>query len=74
MHGVFDGVTLIHCTKFQSNLNIQDYLTVMSLPFWALLLGVLLITMVLAGTLFSRLFLSSAMIYLGVGYRSDRAG
>lgn len=47
----------------------------MSLPFWALLLGLLLITMVLAGSLFSRLLLSSAMIYLGVGYmRSDRAG
>lgn len=40
----------------------------MSVAFWALLLGLLLIVMVLAGTLLPRLFVSSAMIYLGVGY------
>ncbi|OHX19198.1 cation:proton antiporter [Chromobacterium sphagni] len=40
----------------------------MSLPYESLLLGVLLITMVLAGTLLPRLLLSSAMVYLGVGY------
>lgn len=40
----------------------------MSDPLWALLLGILLITMVLAGTMLARLFLSSAMIYLGLGY------
>lgn len=40
----------------------------MSLPVWSLLVGVLLITMVLIGTLLTRLPLSSAMIYLGVGY------
>lgn len=40
----------------------------MSVPFWSLFLGVLLIVMVLAGTMLARLFLSSAMVYLGVGY------
>jgi NhaP-type Na+/H+ or K+/H+ antiporter len=40
----------------------------MSDPYWFLLLGVLLITMVLAGTLLARLLLSSAMIYLCLGY------
>jgi len=40
----------------------------MSIAFWALLLGLLLIAMVLAGTLLPRLFVSSAMIYLGAGY------
>jgi NhaP-type Na+/H+ or K+/H+ antiporter len=40
----------------------------MSDPVWSLLLGVLLITMVLAGSLLARLLLSSAMIYLVVGY------
>lgn len=40
----------------------------MSVPFWSLFLGVLLIVMVLAGTTLARLFLSSAMVYLGVGY------
>lgn len=40
----------------------------MTVAFWSLLLGLLLIAMVLAGTLLSRFFVSSAMIYLGVGY------
>jgi len=40
----------------------------MSIPFWSLFLGVLMITMLLAGKGFSRLLLSNAMIYLGVGY------
>jgi NhaP-type Na+/H+ or K+/H+ antiporter len=40
----------------------------MSDPYWFVLLGALLITMVLAGTLLARLLLSSAMIYLCLGY------
>ena len=40
----------------------------MSYPLWSLLLGVLLVTMVLAGSMLARLLLSSAMIYLCVGY------
>src|SRR5574338_267447 len=40
----------------------------MSLASWSLVLGVLLITMVLVGTLLARLPLSTAMIYLGLGY------
>lgn len=39
----------------------------MSEPLWLLLLGTLLVVMVLTGTVLSRLFLSSAMVYLGVG-------
>ncbi|MWV17364.1 sodium:proton antiporter [Pseudomonas sp. L-22-4S-12] len=39
----------------------------MSVAFWSLLLGALLIVMVLARTLLARLLLSSAMIYLAVG-------
>jgi NhaP-type Na+/H+ or K+/H+ antiporter len=40
----------------------------MSLPVWALLLGALMVTMVLAGTLLGRLPLSSAMVYLALGW------
>jgi len=40
----------------------------MSLAHWSLLVGVLLVTMVLIGTLLARLPLSAAMIYLGLGY------
>ncbi|MDN0083622.1 cation:proton antiporter [Crenobacter sp. SG2305] len=40
----------------------------MTLPFWSLFIGLLLIIMVLLGTLLTRLLLSSAMIYLGIGY------
>ena len=40
----------------------------MSVPLWSLFLGILLITMVLAGTLLTRLPMSSAMIYLAAGY------
>ncbi len=40
----------------------------MSVPYWSLFAGILLITMVLAGTLLARLPLSSAMIYLAVGF------
>jgi len=39
-----------------------------SVPLWSLFVGILLITMVLAGTLLSRLPMSSAMIYLAAGY------
>ncbi|MCY1215775.1 K(+)/H(+) antiporter NhaP [compost metagenome] len=46
----------------------------MSVPLWSLLLGVLLIIMVLAGTLLSRLLLSSAMVYLCVGYSLGPGG
>lgn len=40
----------------------------MSAAHWSLLLGILLISMVLAGTLLKRIPLSSAMVYMGVGY------
>jgi sodium/hydrogen antiporter len=40
----------------------------MSLPEWSLFIGVLLITMVLASTLLGRLPLSSAMVYLALGW------
>lgn len=40
----------------------------MSVAHWSLFLGILLITMVLAGTFLARLPLSTAMIYLGLGY------
>jgi NhaP-type Na+/H+ or K+/H+ antiporter len=40
----------------------------MSLAEWSLLVGVLLVTMVLAGTLLGRLPLSSAMVYLALGW------
>jgi uncharacterized membrane protein len=40
----------------------------MSFPLWALFLGVLLITMALTATLLPRLFMTSAMVYMAVGY------
>jgi NhaP-type Na+/H+ or K+/H+ antiporter len=40
----------------------------MSDPIWSLLVGALLIAMVLAGSALARIFLTSAMIYLGIGY------
>jgi NhaP-type Na+/H+ or K+/H+ antiporter len=40
----------------------------MSLPEWSLFIGALLVTMVLAGTLLGRLPLSSAMVYLALGW------
>jgi NhaP-type Na+/H+ or K+/H+ antiporter len=40
----------------------------MSLAEWSLLVGVLLVTMVLAGTLLGRLPLTSAMVYLALGW------
>jgi sodium/hydrogen antiporter len=40
----------------------------MSLPEWSLFVGALLVTMVLAGTLLGRLPLSSAMVYLALGW------
>lgn len=36
--------------------------------FWLLLLGIMLITLVLSGGILNRFFLSSTMIYLGIGY------
>jgi NhaP-type Na+/H+ or K+/H+ antiporter len=41
---------------------------VMSLALWSLFVGGLLVTMVLAGTLLGRLPLSSAMVYLALGW------
>ena len=40
----------------------------MSLAEWSLFVGALLVTMVLAGTLLGRLPLSSAMVYLALGW------
>ena len=40
----------------------------MSLAQWSLFVGTLLVTMVLAGTLLGRLPLSSAMVYLALGW------
>ena len=46
----------------------KPILRCMSLPEWSLLVGALLVTMVLAGTLLGRLPLSSAMVYLALGW------
>ena len=46
----------------------------MSVALWSLLLGVLLITMVLAGTVLARLLLSSARGYLVLGFALGPAG
>jgi NhaP-type Na+/H+ or K+/H+ antiporter len=40
----------------------------MSDPLWSLLLGVLLIAMVLTGSVLARILLTSAMVYLCIGY------
>ena len=46
----------------------------MSFSLWALVVGALLITMVLAGSLMKRLPLSASMFYLGVGYLLGTGG
>jgi NhaP-type Na+/H+ or K+/H+ antiporter len=46
----------------------------MSLAIWALIIGALLITMALSGTSLRRLPLSTAMLYLAVGYGLGPAG
>lgn len=46
----------------------------MSLAYWSLFIGILLITMVLIGTFLARLPLTSAMIYLAVGYALGPSG
>ncbi len=46
----------------------------MSFAFWALIIGVLLILMVLSGTLLKRLPLSTAMLYLAAGFALGPAG
>jgi NhaP-type Na+/H+ or K+/H+ antiporter len=46
----------------------------MSFSIWALVIGALLITMVLAGSLLKRLPLSASMFYLAVGYGLGSAG
>jgi NhaP-type Na+/H+ or K+/H+ antiporter len=45
-----------------------------SIPLWSLFVGILLISMVLAGTLLARLPTSSAMIYLAAGYALGPGG
>lgn len=40
----------------------------MTVAHWSLLIGILLITMLLTGTLLARLPVSAAMVYLGLGY------
>jgi len=40
----------------------------MSMTYWMLFAGVILIAMMLVGTLLERLPLSGAMIYLGIGF------
>lgn len=45
-----------------------------SFPVWALVIGVLLITMALAGSLLKRLPVSASMLYLAVGYGLGTAG
>lgn len=46
----------------------------MSVPLWSLLIGILLVTMTLTGSLFARLPLNAAMIYLGLGYAIGPGG
>ena len=46
----------------------QDAMPMMTFAEWSLFVGVLLVTMVLAGTVLSRLPLSSAMVYLALGW------
>ena len=46
----------------------------MTFAIWAVLLGVLLTTMTLAGTSLRRLPVSTAMLYLAVGYALGPAG
>lgn len=46
----------------------------MTVANWSFLIGILLITMVLAGTFLGRLPLSTAMIYLGLGYALGPGG
>jgi NhaP-type Na+/H+ or K+/H+ antiporter len=46
----------------------------MSFAHWTLLIGVLLITMALSGTLLKRLPISASMLYLAVGYGFGPAG
>ena len=46
----------------------------MPLPVWALIIGALMISMALAGTLLKRLPVSASMLYLAVGYGLGSAG
>jgi len=46
----------------------------MSFPIWALVIGALLITMALTGSLLKRLPVSTSMLYLAVGYGLGSAG
>ena len=53
---------------------IQQAPAAFSFPVWALVIGVLLITMVLAGSLLKRLPVSASMLYLAVGYGLSNSG
>jgi len=46
----------------------------MTFALWTLVIGVLLITMVLSGTLLNRLPMSNAMLYLAAGFALGPAG
>ena len=46
----------------------------MSFAIWTLIIGALLISMTLSGTLLKRLPLSTAMLYLAAGYGLGPAG
>ena len=46
----------------------------MSFAIWALIVGALLITMALSGTLLKRLPVSTALLYLAAGYGLSPAG
>ena len=46
----------------------------MSFSIWALVIGTLMISMALAGTLLKRLPVSASMLYLAVGYGLGSAG
>ena len=53
---------------------IEEVSAALSFPIWALVIGVLLITMALAGSLLKRLPVSASMLYLAVGYGLGVAG
>jgi NhaP-type Na+/H+ or K+/H+ antiporter len=53
---------------------IQQAPAAFSFPVWALVIGVLLITMILAGSLLKRLPVSASMLYLAVGYGLSNSG
>ena len=54
--------------SYQQRRRVASLASAMSLAEWSLFIGALLVTMVLAGTLLGRLPLSSAMVYLALGW------